>query len=282
MKRITSTLLILLLSQLNATANEASADNTSVKKVDSGATKLSPRLSLNSTIVSNRRDINDDPDALLYNSTKFGVSLRSNKKYSMSFGIGFNKNLTGERKLDWGDGSFALSRGLARPSKYMNISGKVSTIIPLAKTTKAYSELNGLVGIQPVISWDASQIGANGLSLAYIPRFTAYFHEHETNVNGTSNNQYKLGHVLSVDYSFTDKFSVNVTGIYNTKWTYGGYRGADFAMDQSISYSFNKTIWTSFGHSIGGAALAPNGRSNSFEFYDENLSTWYLSAGLNF
>lgn len=282
MKRITSTLLILLLSQMSATANEASTDNTSVKKVDSGRTKFSPRLSLNNTLVTNRKEVDKDPDALLYNSTKFGISLKSNKKYRIAFGIGFTKNLTGERKLDWGDGSLAVSRGLAKPSEYLNISGKMSTILPLSKSTKQYAELNGLIGLQPVISWDASQIGAKGLSIAYIPKFTMYFHEHETNVNGSSNNQYKLGHVLSVDYSFTDKFSANITGIYNTKWTYGGYRGADFAADQSLSYSFNKTIWSSIGHSIGGAALAANGRDNNFQFYDENLSTWYLSVGLTY
>ncbi|WP_127716413.1 hypothetical protein [Halobacteriovorax sp. HLS] len=282
MKRITSTLLILLLSQMAAAEQEASSNTTSVEKVDTNGTKLSPRLSLSSTLVSNRRDINKDPDAVFYNSTNFGLSLKSNKTYRWAFGVGFNKNLTGERKLDWGDGSVSVSRGLARPNEFWNISGKVSTIIPLAKSTKAYSELNGLIGIQPVVSWDASQVGAKGLSLAYIPKFTTYFYEHETNVYGSSNNQFKTNHTLSVDYSFTDKLSANFTSIYIRSWTHKGQRSDSFAFDQSVTYSLSSKFWTSVGHSIGGSAIGPNGQSNNIQFYDENLSTWYLSAGLTF
>lgn len=282
MKRITSTLLILLLSQMSTSAEEASSKSTSVEKVDTMATILSPRLSLSSTLVSNRRDINEDPDAVFYNSTSIGLSLKSNKTYRWAFGASFNKDFTGERKLDWGDGSVAVSRGLARPNEFWNVSGKLATIIPLAKSTKAYAELNYLLKVQPVVSWNAAQVGADGLSLAYIPSFTTYFHEHETNVYGSSNNQFKTNHTLSTDYSFTDKFSFNFTAIYNRAWTYQGYRRDGFAFDQSFSYSITSKLWTSFGHSIGGSALGPSGKNNNIQFYDENLSTWYFSAGLTF
>jgi hypothetical protein len=282
MKRITSTLLILLLSQSASSANEASANTTSVENVDNMATILSPRLSLSSTLVSNRRDIDKDPDAVFYNSTSLGLSLKSNKTYRWAFGASFNKNLTGERKLDWGDGSVSVSRGITRPNEFWNVSGKLSTIIPLAKSTKAYAELNSLIKVQPVVSWNASQIGADGLSLAYIPSFTTYFHEHETNVNGSSNNQFKFNHTLSTDYSFTDKLSINFTAIYNRAWTYGGLRKDGFAFDQSVSLSITSKLWTSLGHSIGGSALGPSGKNNNIQFYDENLSTWYFSAGLTF
>ena len=282
MKRITSTLLILLLSQVAASANEASSNTTHVENVDTLATILSPRLSLSSTLVSNNRDIDSDPDAVFYNSTSIGLSLKSNKTYRWSFGVSFNKNFTGERNLDWGDGSVAVSRGLAKPNEFWNISGKLATIIPLAKSTKAYAELNSLLKVQPVISWNAAQIGANGLSLAYIPSFTTYFHEHETNVYGSSNNQFKTNHTLSTDYSFTDKLSINLTAIYNRSWTYQGLRRDGFALDQSISYSVSSKLWTSVGHSIGGSALGPSGKNNNIQFYDENLSTWYFSAGFTF
>ncbi|OUR94844.1 hypothetical protein A9Q84_17200 [Halobacteriovorax marinus] len=274
MRRITSKALLLLsLSPLVL----ASGSNTSVQKVDTGATVLSPSLALSTTLVTNNRDINDDSDAIFEMGLGASISLRSNTGYSFAFSFSGNKDLRNERKFTAGNYSLALSKSLGKPTKYISVGGKINATLPTSENSTKIKQLKTAISAQTPITWDGAQANLEGFSVTYMPKTVVYFHTYETDLNGTSNTQYKLQNFLILDYGFTDKLSGSLTNIYMRNFTYGGHTTDIFAFDQSISYSISKNFGASIGHSIGGNALAADGYSSDVKLYDKELSTYYLS-----
>lgn len=278
MRRITSKALLLFSLSPLLLASEVS---TSVKKVDTGATVLSPSLALSSTIVTNRRDINDDPDAILQMDLGASVSLRSNKGYKFAFSFSGTKNLRNDRKFTAGNYSLAVSKSLFKPTEFISIGGKASATLPTSENSTKIKQLRTAISAQTPITWDGAQAGMENFSVTYMPKTVLYFHTYETDLNGSSNTQYKLQNFLILDYGFTDRLSASLTNIYMRNFTYAGNTTDIFAFDQSISYSISKNLGASIGHSIGGNALAADGQSSDVKLYDEELSTWYLSFSLS-
>lgn len=98
------------------------------------------------------------------------------------------------------------------------------------------------------------------------------FHEYTVNADGRPNVQYSLKHDLTLEYAFSDLWSISADGIYKNGWTYKNFERHTFATEIDLNYNVNKQLSISVGLANEGNALKPNGTESNISVYDENTS----------
>ncbi|GAB4014963.1 MAG: hypothetical protein Fur0010_13550 [Bdellovibrio sp.] len=235
-------------------------------------------FSFGSTLNSNLYE--SDVDHQVSNTFSLGASYNFEKAGKLSIAQLMDKDLKNDRLETWNDTVISFSRALYRFNDFTSLSGKISSSLPISKESRDNASLVTSTSISPVLALDLNNF-IKGISISYAPSFRRSFHQYKTKADGASNTSYSWAQRLIIDYSFSESFSLTLDQSYIRGYTYRGMSKDSFSFDQSLNYQMNSRVSWSLGHSIGGSALAVNGKDSNVRLFDEEASSVYLSFALS-
>jgi hypothetical protein len=280
-KRISAICLLLLSSTAISAEGQ---DTTTVQTLDSSeGQKVSKiyTLSFSSTFDTNLYEFSDKANKTYANTTTASLGLKLSETYKFSFGLGIDKQLSGDREQKMRDASLSLSRSLYKFNKDLNLSGALKSKLPLSENSSNTTGLITGVTLAPTLSYSAESL-LSGLSISYMPSFTRNFYRYTTATTGSSNTQYTLVNRIALSYSFTDQIALSLDNMYIRSWALNGQYNDHFSFDQSLSFSMNDQWGLYAGHAIGGSALAVNGQESNLKLFKSNESSVYLGVSYTY
>lgn len=159
----------------------------------------------------------------------------------------------------------------------------ISTVVPVTKRSTVRDQLqssfSGAIafGIKPDGVYQSEGVWTVMMSLSAGRNFHAY----EEDINGKVLNQYSSNQSLDIGYGIGN-WSIGVSYLHRSRWTYQGNNRESFALGEEIGYSLNDHFAVNVGHSNEGSMLKANGYESNLNLIDENASSVYmgLSASL--
>lgn len=229
----------------------------------------------NSSLAKDKIERNQDMDILV------NLSAPLSKRNGASFTAIANKNLKNEKKFLLQDPYFGHSYRLNKERGETNLHLGERIYIPVSEESKKNTDLYTRLSVGPSIKSDLSRY-VYGLDINYRLYADMFWHQYETSKSGDSNSRYAYSNRLIVNYSFTDKFSLNFDNLYTKNFTYNNHSRDVFLFDQSLSYSVTPAISLNVGHNNSGNALAIDGATNNIKIYNERSSTVYFAVEIVF
>lgn len=219
----------------------------------------------------------DTPDHTLDSDFNASVSLKPDAESAVTLSLGGVKNLKGERKFYWNDGSLSYSRRLYKDELY-SLSGLMLAVIPMSDDSRDNQGLRTGLLVAPTLT---SGFTTESFVASFRPSVRYNFHRYRTSRLGGSNTEYALSARLTLSYSFTDSISVSAVNTYTRNTTYYGNTKDAYAFIQSIDYQATPELSLSLGHANGGSVLAPNGTETDIDLYDDISSTVFFALTLS-
>lgn len=236
---------------------------------------------VSTTFASNFYSLSDEVNNSLTNITAVNASYLFAQDIRLIGSLSLAKDLRGDREQDFNDGALTAMKNVYQFNKHLSLNAAASLFVPISETSRISQSLDYAVQFAPSLFYNAGHL-VKGLSLIYQPAIRFNFHEFTTQTDGTSNSKYRLRNRLLVNYSLTDTLFLSLDNSYSRFWRYSGQTTDIFSFDQSITYLFTQNLMFSIGHSIGGSALALNGRDSNVRFFDTDESTYYLSLSYQY
>ncbi|PIP93155.1 MAG: hypothetical protein COW00_04060 [Bdellovibrio sp. CG12_big_fil_rev_8_21_14_0_65_39_13] len=238
------------------------------------------KLAFDSSLASNLHKVSDSVNNQLSNSFAFAASYTVENIGKFGISELMDKDLRGDRLETWYDPSLSFSRSIYKFNDQVSLSGKIASTIPVSEESTKTASLITTTTLTPSLSIDLDN-QVKGLSLLYAPNFKRSFHTYQTKSDGSSNIAYSWSNRLVVSYGFLDKFSIVLDQSYGRSTTYLGNTKDKFNFDQSLNYEMNGNVAFALGHSLGGSALAANGRDSNVSVFDKDESQVYLTISLS-
>lgn len=158
------------------------------------------------------------------------------------------------------------------------ITYSVTAVIPVSqystKRDQLQTSISGSIGfaVTPAVEGFSYNVGLSA---------GRNFHQYEENINNQVLNQYSSNQTLGAGYSVSD-WSLGVTFINRTRWTYQNNVRSSFEISEEIGYSINDYFSAAIGHSNSGATLKPNGTDSNFDFVNEDTSVVYGTLSVTY
>jgi len=118
------------------------------------------------------------------------------------------------------------------------------------------------------------------VALTYTLTGTRNFHGYTVTADGDPNVQYSLGHKLTIDYEFIEKWTLSFIGSYKDGWTYKGFQHSSYTNEIDIGRQIGKYWTLSAGIGNEGGAFNANGTESNIKVYDKN--TTVVQAAVTF
>jgi hypothetical protein len=175
----------------------------------------------------------------------------------------------------------SLRHSGAKLSKVFSLSPAIGMTIPMNEDSIDRQSLVLGLRIGPRLSFDLSSQGlpVSGFADVSIRR---NFHEFQTTTAGTSNTMAAVVNRFNAGLGITKKLSVSADFIYNTGWTFLSNFKDSFELGEEISFSVNKNLSLSAGHSNSGGLLEANGQDSNLDIFDEQSSSVYGAVAYKF
>jgi hypothetical protein len=118
------------------------------------------------------------------------------------------------------------------------------------------------------------------VAITYTISGTRNFHGYTLTADGDPNVQYVLGHKLTIDYEFIEKWTLSFIGAYKDGWTYKNFDHQSYTNEIDLGRQIGKYWTLSAGISNEGGAFKANGTESNIKVYDQN--TTVVQAAVTF
>jgi hypothetical protein len=209
-------------------------------------------------------------------SSAMGIFIyRANKDTQLLGSISATKQLTGLRESAFGNSFFAYRRlnaysiGKGRG----NLEARFFTAFNENQRKNQYKR--GQLRLQSLFMLPVN----SKLLINYTPRISRHFYKFKQSRTGTVNTEWTASHVLTANYSFAKKWSVNLTAFHSKGRNFEGTTTPDsYSFSQELQYIAAGNLFLGFGHTNSGQLIETDrGPDDAINFYGEDSSTIYTS-----
>ena len=253
-------------SEVSTTQSQIKPDNISAEKIFSLSTSIeySQKVEVEQNVERERgTDIN------------LVAGYKINSLYSVNAKTGFTKELSGPQNTTMANTTLgAAVKGIQINPETITTHG-LSVVLPTSEVSQKRDRLNTSISLANGISYKGEIISAK-----YTLGLTKNFHEFEQNAEGAFLTEYRITNGLDLSAALTEKFSISVSGLYRTSFTYTKDQKYSFAIDSDLNYDLTEKLATNLGVSNEGSALKDNGADTNINIYDGKSSVF--RAGITY
>jgi hypothetical protein len=191
------------------------------------------------------------------------------------------KDLTGLKETHLIKSSLTARHKGTRLNPYLTLSPAVTVALPLTHNAVARESLITSVAVAPRIGFDLTPAGLDTINGFFDLSLSRGFHRYETQTTGRSNTQWRLTPWLVVNVGFLTDFTLQLSAVRATSWTYAGNSRGAFDLNEELSYAITSDVSVAIGHNNSGDVLAANGTDSNIGIYDERSSTVYTALSFS-
>ena len=234
-------------------------------------------ISVTSLIRSNFKTVSTNENVASNNNF---ISIRQKlKETTLAFNGGFTVNLDEvEEKVNLIDPSIGLINSFKLFDQVLISS--LNWRFPFSKFSRENQESRGSLG-HALTKSNIFTVFDRRLTLSLTVQNNINFHRFVNNKYGQSNNRHRHGVSLSTSYQIDQKVSINHSMGLIKNVTYGGIATDSYWFSDSLNITFGD-LNVSAGFDSSGAILAANGMERNIQYFDLDLSTFYLGLTVNF
>lgn len=208
------------------------------------------------------------------------LNYRLSSKNSLRTILQANKDLSGTREQELSGGWIGYIRSGLISTEYLTTIGQVRLLVPTSENDRKNTARRTGVTLAGVNIINLAKMGHTNGSMLWISTLTKNVNEFTVAANGEPNIEFTFNNTLIYGYSFSDKWSVNISG---SLLKARNYRGRDlddtYVLSESINYQITPKLQLSVGHSTS-AQIVNNqiGKDQDITIYDRNNAAYYVSA----
>lgn len=293
-----------LLAQATTTAAQAQAVNANAAAVPAvppaADSKASASPSVNATIaqktavapakpvkklsalvgLSRNNSLNNYQDGTEQASwdTTLMVGYKLDDAYTVSAIVERSDDIKDSEYSDWAGASVRASRkGIPVFNNSATVAPRLTIGLPISKAQK-FASFQSSLGLSTRLAANPDRLFSKKLGLSTGLGITRSFHQYETAVSGSVNNQYSATLDVSSSWSFTDELALSIDVVHYNTWSYFGTMREFYSHSQELSYAVNEQFTVAMGHTIGRRNVWNSDSSNyEYKLIDERNSLVYGS-----
>ncbi len=263
-----------LLGSFVVAQNAFSQTNTSSISLSEEASQSVPKkLSLSLSLEGASNFYGEaSPDREISTSITFSPGYKINSDYNLAAEASFSRDEVKAGESSVSNTSVSLSRKLGNPLRDISAKASLGGVIPTNEIDRKEKSYQGAVSL------GAQLVGQfKLLTASYSFRAGRNIHEFTQAADGSSNIQYSLTNMITLDLEIFKNTSLGASALARTGWTYQGSSRQLYGNEFSLSHSPIKDMNIAMGVRNEGAPFKADGVSNNIKVFDQNTTLFFAS-----
>lgn len=280
LKKSNSLLLVLGTILPLFTLNASEISNTSAQEVNYPKYSGSVSVDLNSNLEKDKNKKSITSTVELINSLKL------ENDYKINLYLSAIKDYQSEQKTELQNGYLGVVKkvlSIDETDLAHTLSLEARAYLPLNQQAANDDSFRTRAYLAPILNLNGESIGINNLSISLKSAYSRNFYQYNENKEGTANTKNTWSNSASLNYNFSDKFSISAYYLHQTSHNFKNRRLPDrYEIGESLDYSITKNFSLEIGHIIGGTTYKYNGVDNNINLFNKNDSTIYSACTFSF